>query len=60
MPVIGFILVIHQGRSISEEEVRQSRGGLEISCVVLVGRLWEINTEAIIGVILGDPDYDSH
>ena len=48
--------LIHQGRIISEEGVRQGRGGLETRCDVLIWGLWERQTDAIINIIFGDTD----
>ena len=52
--------LIHQGHSISEEEVCHVRGSLETWGDVLIQGLWESQTEAIIEVRLGESDCDTH
>ena len=51
---------IHQVRSRSDEEVSNWKGGLETISDVLIRGWWESQTEEIIDVRLGEPDFESH
>ena len=44
----------------SEEDLRQGRVILETRSDVLIRVLWEIYTESIIDISMGDPDHDTH
>ena len=46
--------LIHQGRIISEEGVRQGRVRLDTRGDIIIQGLWEIQTDAIIDVRFGD------
>ena len=52
--------IIHLGRSISEEESCQVRGGLEIIVDVLIRSLWEIQTESSINIRFVYADADTY
>ena len=53
-------LSAYEGRIISEEEIRQGVHRLDKQGDVLIRVLWEIQTDAIIGVIFGDSDAETY